>query len=204
MRKIIFVALAALAFAHGAQAAVSYTRTPAGTLIYSPINIDVSFDDFSDTNIPSPYTNFWGVLVDDGGEWSAAPVICYASTTLSANLDIDLPAGDYPGVWFVGGETLDQCNTDTNLDGANWGDPAIEYGTAGPNYSFTILAAASPSVSLNPIAVPTSTAPNSLGFVGSQIRDPGTLLVVVLAFGLPLTFYVIGRLIRLIPGKTKK
>lgn len=47
--------------------------------------------------------------------------------------------------------------------------------------------------------VPTSTAPTLTANVGSQIADPGTLLVVALAAGIPLTFYVIHQLIGLIP-----
>jgi len=47
--------------------------------------------------------------------------------------------------------------------------------------------------------VPTSTAPNLTASIGSQISDPGTLLIVAIAAGLPLTFYVIHQLIGLLP-----
>ena len=49
------------------------------------------------------------------------------------------------------------------------------------------------------IVVPTSTASTLTANVGSQVSDPGTLLVVVLAAGIPLAFYVIHQLIGLIP-----
>lgn len=49
--------------------------------------------------------------------------------------------------------------------------------------------------------VPTSTAASILTAVGSQFADVGTLAVVVIAAGLPLAFYVIGRLIGLLPGR---
>jgi hypothetical protein len=73
----------------------------------------------------------------------------------------------------------------------------------------TIVAGAASAViafaqTLTPVTVPTSTAQNALAFVGSQIQDPGTLLVVLLAVGVPLTFYVIHRLIGLIPGRKGK
>jgi hypothetical protein len=51
--------------------------------------------------------------------------------------------------------------------------------------------------------VPTSSAAAFLANVSSQIADPGTLLVIALAVGIPLTFYVINRLIGLLP-KGKK
>lgn len=46
---------------------------------------------------------------------------------------------------------------------------------------------------------PTSTTASLLANVTSQFADAGTLAVVVLAAGIPLTFYVIRRLIGLIP-----
>ena len=48
-------------------------------------------------------------------------------------------------------------------------------------------------------AVPTSTAPNLTASIGSQIGDAGTLLVIGVAAGIPLAFYVIHQLIGLLP-----
>jgi hypothetical protein len=47
--------------------------------------------------------------------------------------------------------------------------------------------------------VPSSTASTLLANVSSQFADTGTLAVVALAAGIPLAFYVIRRLIGLIP-----
>ncbi len=47
--------------------------------------------------------------------------------------------------------------------------------------------------------VPTSTAPALTADIGAQFADPGTLLVIGLAAGIPLTFYVIHQLIGLLP-----
>lgn len=47
--------------------------------------------------------------------------------------------------------------------------------------------------------VPTSTASNLTANVGSQIGDAGTLLVIGVAAGIPLAFYVIHQLIGLLP-----
>lgn len=49
--------------------------------------------------------------------------------------------------------------------------------------------------------VPTTAAASILTAVGDQFADVGTLSVIVIAAGLPLAFYVIGRLIGLLPGR---
>ena len=49
--------------------------------------------------------------------------------------------------------------------------------------------------------VPTTAAAAILTAVGDQFADVGTLAVIVIAAGLPLAFYVIGRLIGLLPGR---
>ena len=49
------------------------------------------------------------------------------------------------------------------------------------------------------VVVPTSTTQSLLANVGSQISDPGTLAVIILAVGIPLAFYVIHQLMGLVP-----
>jgi hypothetical protein len=49
--------------------------------------------------------------------------------------------------------------------------------------------------------VPSSTVTTLLANVTSQISDAGTLAVVCLAAGIPFAFYVIKKLIALIPKK---
>jgi hypothetical protein len=49
------------------------------------------------------------------------------------------------------------------------------------------------------MVVPTSTAPALTASIGSQIADSGTLLIIGIAAGIPLTFYVIHQLIGLLP-----
>ena len=53
------------------------------------------------------------------------------------------------------------------------------------------------------ITIPTSTAPALTATIGTQLSDPGTLLVVGLVAGVPLTFYVMQQLIALLPGNSK-
>lgn len=47
--------------------------------------------------------------------------------------------------------------------------------------------------------VPTSTATELLANISSQISDSGTLAIIALAAGIPLAFYVIRKVIGLIP-----
>jgi len=49
--------------------------------------------------------------------------------------------------------------------------------------------------------VPTSTVDSLTANINSQLGDTGTLAVVVLVAGIPLAFYVIKKLIALIPKK---
>lgn len=51
------------------------------------------------------------------------------------------------------------------------------------------------------ITVPTSTATDLLANVSSQISDTGTLTLVLAVVGIPFAFYVIKKLIALIPKK---
>ena len=53
------------------------------------------------------------------------------------------------------------------------------------------------------ITMPTSTASSLTATIGHQLTDPGTLLVIGLVAGIPLTFYVMEQLIALLPGNSK-
>jgi hypothetical protein len=49
--------------------------------------------------------------------------------------------------------------------------------------------------------VPTSTASQLTANISSQVSDPGTLTLLALVAGIPLAFYVIKKLIALIPKR---
>lgn len=51
------------------------------------------------------------------------------------------------------------------------------------------------------ITVPTSTPTDLTAQLNSQVSDAGTLSTIVLVIGIPLTFYVIRKLIGLFPKK---
>jgi len=64
-----------------------------------------------------------------------------------------------------------------------------------------IIAGAVPYLAMAEVAitVPTSTGSSLTAQAAAQFADPGTLTLVVIAAGVPLFFYVVGRLIGLLP-----
>jgi len=55
------------------------------------------------------------------------------------------------------------------------------------------------AATLTPIPVPTSTASDALAFVGAQIADPGTYLLVLLVVGVPFAFYLVKKIRGVVP-----
>jgi uncharacterized membrane protein len=49
------------------------------------------------------------------------------------------------------------------------------------------------------VTIPATLGTSFLANVGSQITDPGTLAVIAIVIGLPLAFWVIKRVIGLVP-----
>jgi len=88
--------------------AVSYSRMPAGDTIPSPVNFDISFDDFSETglttgaNCEGNTCGFWSIGIKSTGAdfWTYGD--CLASSTHSFIFSIPLPVYIYTGVQFMG------------------------------------------------------------------------------------------------------
>ena len=57
------------------------------------------------------------------------------------------------------------------------------------------------ATTLSPIAVPTSTAPDALAFVGGQLADLGTYTLLLLVIGVPFAFYIIHKIRAVVPKK---
>lgn len=49
--------------------------------------------------------------------------------------------------------------------------------------------------------LPTTTATDLVAYVSSLVADPGSFSVILLAGGVPLAFYVIGRFLGILPGR---
>jgi integral membrane sensor domain MASE1 len=56
------------------------------------------------------------------------------------------------------------------------------------------------AVTTTPIAIPTDLANAAMTLVGQQLTDPGMILLLVVAAGLPLAFWLAHKGIRLVPG----
>jgi hypothetical protein len=81
---------------------------------------------------------------------------------------------------------------DNHNSNAIWAAIGVAYRSA--------AVAPAPSVSkLLPLAVPTDTAPDTLGFIGGQFSDPGTYLLILLIVGVPLAFYLVKKIKGAIP-----
>lgn len=95
-----------------ALAAVTYTRTPSGTSITSPVTFTVSVDNFSDFGF-NPNTNFWGVGMNDLFNPNGLMTDCVASTTLSHTFTLSIPVGDSISLILALGPIVPQnCNVD--------------------------------------------------------------------------------------------
>jgi len=62
-----------------------------------------------------------------------------------------------------------------------------------------VLALAAHAQDYTAVVVPTSTQASISSVVGTQLSDPGTLLILILAAGVPFAFWFISRLIGLLP-----
>ena len=51
------------------------------------------------------------------------------------------------------------------------------------------------------LVVPTSTAPNLLAYANGLLQDPGLLTVLLVVVGVPFGFYIIKKVIALVPKK---
>ena len=181
--------LVALGLPFTSFAAVTYSRSPSGFSVASPVTFNVSFDDYSETACNYDY---WGVQISDfnGIGWDpfyASNAI--PSSTLSQSFTVILPTG------LESGGVLFGCSDNLEITDPNYAGNDIE--GDGSAIIFTII---SPTA----VAVPAGFVSGIQTVAGGQISDPGTLLVVVLVAGVPFAFYVIHKLIGLIPKSKKR
>jgi hypothetical protein len=71
---------------------------------------------------------------------------------------------------------------------------AVSAGIAAATSAISAFAA-----TLSPVALPSSTAPDALAFVGGQIADPGTYLLILLVVGVPFAFYLVKKIRGVVP-----
>jgi len=170
-----------------AAAAVVYERTPGGTEITSPVAFAVSVDDFDADIGPECNAgiddNFWGVGVAEEDNLNRYASDFVASSSLSGNFSIALPVG------YDAWDVFIQCSADgvsldtqgAQLEGGGVGSVFIIVETSGV------------------IVLPTSFAPELTANVSAQLANDGIVLLLAIAIGIPLVFYVLNELIGLIP-----
>jgi hypothetical protein len=181
MKKIILaILIAALPLS---AKAITYSRAPSGSPLSSG-SIETTI-----SNAGAPPGNYCGsspyYKVEMVGATQSYFSDCHAITGTYVD-DFNVPAGSYQAAIRCGSFPNTNCATPNP-------NPSLL------NDSFDVIPP--PPVVLSPIESPTSTAQKTIGFVASQFGDSGLLLVILLAIGIPLTFYVIHKVIGLIPKK---
>jgi hypothetical protein len=182
---LIFSAIlivAGLLFASPAFGAVSYSRTPAGYTIQNPVSFYVSLDTYEEVCTEVGYQNFWGIAwVGSAGEGSSGSLV--ASTTLSYDFNENLPIGEY-----------------TIIQGICWGEDLEDpygfdyaYLENGGDTIFEVVAP--PPAGGNIITLPEDFGTGFLAFAGTLFTD--LLPLILIAIGLPLAFWVVGKAIKL-------
>jgi len=178
--------------------AIDYSRSPSGSGdILSPVSFSVSADDFSELTAGCIPSDYWGIsylekdnLIDVFGSDTAI-----VSSTLSHVFSVDIPIGkEITAVAINCADNLN--NTPRSLD--NYGVDLEGHGDPEGSIIFTIISA---SYSTAMFEVPTTTASDLTANITSQLGDTGTLALIVIVASIPLAFYVIKKIIGLVPKK---
>ena len=209
MKKYLFLAISSTLFlglSMPAFASVSYTRTPSGTEITSPVSVSVNVDDITDLFPDTEEVlNYWTFDIwSDDGEGNVVDFwsdLCMSSTTLSAFETWDLPIGfEAVVVSAEGFTTYEHCiNAPTTFPAGSVNQYYFE--DAGPfpfEPIFTIISGTNSGSPFNfgqgngeGLAVASSS--DLLANVGYLFSDLWPMLA--LFIGIPLAFYIIQRAI---------
>ena len=185
---IFSVVLALTVVAGNANAEMSYTRTPSGTEITSPVNIHISVDAFEELleyypEFQYPDFDYWTVRISQ-----YEPIIkshygkILASTSLDYNEDFDLLPGGYVEVMVMG------CYN-SECQGDKEEIFLLEFDDE-PPYLFTVIESGQALFDL-----PEGATSKILAWIGSTFE--GASPFVFLAIGLFLAFYVLPEIIKL-------
>lgn len=162
--------------------AVSYSRTPSGNEITSPVNFSVNADDILDLCPNSTgLDEVW--LIRASAEQNDYDSQQYSSTTLVVSTQVIIPVGEVIQAVYA------QCIVS--------GGDGVNFETYNQNGIFTIIAGA---VS-NFISVPNTAGTDLFALAGGLVSDIWVLLAI--AFGVPLAFYLINKAIDLMPEEKK-
>jgi len=188
--KILFLVAVVGIFAFGlpAFASISYSRTPSGTEITSPVNFNVALDSFEDLGCGAnePYWNL--IIVDSNDEWYYEPDFTVASTILEFHQNRPVELGSYKEVSPI-------CCLDSNCNNFNGGGIWFEGGQGETIFSVVSGEPTPPPASASLISLPSGFVNGMLAWVGNAFTDLAPLIVIFI--GLPLAFWGISRVIGL-------
>jgi hypothetical protein len=177
MKKILFllILLGGIFYAFVSFGAVSYSRSPAGSNTTSPITINIISNSYEELCL-FPNENWYVIILDNvGGDDRISNPI--ASTTLSTSVQFSLPVG------YQAAEVATNCSGDSSND--------VIYETGNP--AFTIISTDGDN---NYLLIPANSGVDLLALAGGLFSDLWVLIAI--AIGLPLAFYIIKKVISLI------
>lgn len=184
MKKIIVI-LSLLLIPNFAFAVISYTQTPAGFFPTSPVRIQVSFTDpveacELDCGAGDPPFTQWNIeLFGNAPDWdfvASSPLVNCAIN--SQTYDFILPVG-------------------TEVGAISFGCGVVGDGTAIIDTGFEIFEVIEQNNHI--ISTTTENVNSMLGYVGQIFTDLGVWIWV--AIGIPVGFYVVKRVIKLVSLK---
>ena len=211
MRKIlaILTVIGTLALPAFAFASVSIVVAPSQTSDWTTLQVQYP-DGFFSTSTYSADNGYNFILYNEDGtpalgdatslEFNRYPGDFYINDQI---VDGAVPHGSYYLVTQGNGAIDYSISAGTTLSDLETQSLTADSGSPDPDFHisnlFTYSAPEAAPAGLG-YAVPTSTAPALTADIGAQFSDPGTLLFLGIAFGLPLAFVIFYSLLDLIPG----
>ena len=191
-KKIILITLflALLLPIKTAFGAYSYSRTPSGYTINNPVSFDVSFDSYADFAFPATSSDYWRLEIQ--GDLGNTDFTCLPTSTLSISQEFNLPLDIYWQV-FAQGFSNENCSMDRQ-DGVY-----VEEDLEDPGMIFEVVESGGSAGVF--FTLPTSTLTDLQAHIGDLVTD--TSLLWIIAIALPLGFWMISKVIRIVKSKAK-
>ena len=189
MRKLFLILF--LFIAIPVSGAVSYSRTPDGTLITSPVSLFISansWQDYVDFDPALDEMAYYKIEMQDNLEnWYNGG--CFATTNLTINPIFNLPVETEINTIIMSGWTDD--SPDCSNEDYQFGSYVYETGSP----IFTIISGGGVVPSL--FSMPMASSSDMVASVGTLFTD--LWVIIALTIGVPLAFYIVNRFIGLTP-----
>lgn len=188
MKKLFVVILIGLSFSALCFATIFYNRTPPGIEITSPVNLEWSWDNYNEvcTSCDGDETYQLKLNHDPPPSWVCG--LSYPVATLSGSENFEIPVGtDNWGIYMVFG-----IREDYDCEGYVQETYDFEVGTSTP--CFTIIEGEEEDYIF-------SFTTSNLNSLINSIKEffDSVWPLIALIIGIPLAFYVIGKIISIFP-----